>query len=241
MSWLSSLFSPSQKRDTTYTGTKPVTTLQSVTGGPEYYNAISRRLGGQDVGYGDEFANQASNPIIKRMQSNFKSYELPELYSELSASGRRRSSGGFDQIRRAYQEQGLAEGDVYSGLYRENEGVKRKEISDALARMGAYAADEANLVGQRADFDMGDYKNQLSQANSQKQEGNAAFGRLLGTAALGIQGIGGMSGMGGGGGTSMMSQNYAPQQAKYMYPGVQTLSSRMGQQGGISPWMTRIK
>lgn len=244
MSWLSGLFGGDKKRDTTYTGTKPVTSLDAVSGGPEYYKAISERLQGQGVGYGDQYANQVSNPIIARMRNQFSSYDLPELQSQLSATGRRKSSGGFDQLRRAYSDQSLAEGDVYANLYRENEGVKRNEISDALGRMGAYAADNANLVGQRSQFDMGDYKNQLDQASQQRTEGNAAFGRLLGTAALGIQGVGGMGGVQGGGMPQFSpTDNYSNMYQSWGQGGSMNdrVARKAAYQGGYMPYQTRLK
>lgn len=242
MSWLSNLFGGNQKKDTTYTGTKPVTNLSQVAGGPEYYSAISNRLKGEGVGYGETYANQASNPVIARMRNQFSSYDVPELQSQLSATGRRKSSGGFDQLRRAYTDQSLAEGDVYSGLYQQNENQKRTEINDALGRMGAYAADNANLTGQRADFDMGEYKNQLSQAQGQRDAGNAAFGRLLGTAALGLQGVSRF-----GGAQSAMPQFSSTDYASNMFqPWGQggSMNDRLArkkimQSGGVSPVRTR--
>lgn len=243
MSWLSNIFGGNKKRDTTYTGQKPATDLRQVGGGKEYYDAISGRLRGENVGYGDQYASQVSNPIILRMRNQFQGYDIPELQSQLTAQGRRKSSGGFDQLRRAYTDQSLAEGDVYANLYRENEGQKRTEINDALARMGAYAADNANLLGQRAAFDQGDYQNQLKIADSQRQEGNAAFGRLLGTAALGIQGIGGM-----GGGQIAQPQFSSTDFYSNMYqPWGQggSMNDRVARkaayQGGYMPYQTRLK
>lgn len=244
MSWLSSIFKGNKKQDTSYTGQRPATDLRQVGGGQEYYDAISGRLKGQGVGYGEQYADQVSSPIIARMRNQFSSYDVPELQSQLTAQGRRKSSGGFDQLRRAYTDQSLAEGDVYANLYRENEAQKRNEINDALARMGAYAADNATLLGQRAAFDQSDYQNQLKIADSQRQQGGAAFGRLLGTAALGLQGIGGM----GGGTASVMPQFSSTDFYSNMYqPWGQggsmndRVARKVAYQGGYMPYQTRLK
>lgn len=188
----------SEKRDTTYQGPKPVTTLASVQGGPEYYSEIMKRMGGQGVGFGDTYSNKYASPIIARMRNNFEGYELPELKSELTASGRRGGSAGFDQLRRAYQEQGLAEGDVFSRLQQRNEDQQRNEINDALSRVGAYASNEANLVGNRAQFDYADHTKQLATEDARRDAAQDVRLRGLGAAMMFIPGAQG-AGMSMGG------------------------------------------
>lgn len=195
MSWLSKLFK-TDKRDTTYQGPKPVTSLNQVQGGPEYYKTISGRMAGEGVGFGEQYASQASNPVIARMRNQFKSYDIPELASELSATGRRRGSAGFDQMRRAYEDQSLAEGDVYSGLYQQNEAQKRNEMNDALGRMGQYASNEANLVGERANFDYADNQRQVGEEDERRKTVRDLRLRGIGAAMSFIPG-GQTSSMGG--------------------------------------------
>lgn len=84
MSFFGKLFN-SDKKDTTYNGTKPVTSLSQVQGGPEYYNAILGRSRGQNVGYGDSYTSNA-NPQMEQLRNQYTGYQLPALNSELTAT-----------------------------------------------------------------------------------------------------------------------------------------------------------
>jgi len=178
MSFLSKLFG-SEKKDTTYNGPKPITTLNQVQGGPEYYQTILDRMYGRNVGFGDDYASKYSNPIIQNMRSQFTDYQLPELKSELSATGRRRGSGGFDQIRRAYNEQGLQEGDVYSRLQQRNEDQMRNEINDAMGRVGDFAKNEAGLFNNYVNFENANNNRQVAEATARRQAEAAGYQNLL--------------------------------------------------------------
>lgn len=246
MGFFSDLFGKKEKRDTTYTGARPVPSLSGVQGGPEYYNAISGRVRGEGVGFGPNYATQYSNPIIANMRNQFSSYQLPELQSELSRTGRRRGSGGFDQIRRAYQEQGLAEGDIFSRLQQRNEDQERNEINAALADLGAYAQNEAELQNRRVMFDYQDHGRQLQEADSRQAANSAAAQRMVGMAGAGLSGL-----MGGGAGmvsgfspmqSSLPPMNYYARMMPNMsYGDLYNTYSQYGQQGGVSPIKLRLK
>lgn len=134
---------------------EPYQSLSQVQGGPEYYKQILSRSQGQGVGFGDTYAQKYSNPIIQNMRGNFEDYTMPELNSELTATGRRRGSSGFQQIAQAQKEQGLAEGDIFSRLQQRNEDQSRSEINDAMGRVGQYAQNEADLRNNFSNFRMG--------------------------------------------------------------------------------------
>src|SRR3990167_1325661 len=110
-----------QKKDFTYSGPRPPGSLLSVTGGKPYYDTLQARLAGRGVGFGEGYADKYANPIIQNLRSRFESYTMPELESELSRTGRRRGTSGFQQISQARREQGLSEGDVFSRLQQRNE------------------------------------------------------------------------------------------------------------------------
>lgn len=189
MSWLSSLFKPNQKRDTSYTGSKPYSSLTQAEGGGDYLAELKRRMVGQGVGYGDNYASQYSNPIVQNMRNQFESYQLPELKSELSASGRRKGSAGFDQLSRAYANQGYQEGDVYSRLAMQNEAQKRNEINAALEGLGAFAQNDYNARNNYSNFDYALNRAQVGDATAQRAEGAAAGMRGIGTAIGLMSGI----------------------------------------------------
>jgi hypothetical protein len=192
VSWLSNLFKGNQKRDTTYTGNKPATSLTQVRGGQPYYDMIYGRTQGQDLGYGADYASKYASPIIKNSRNKFEGYTIPELKSELSATGRRRGSAGFDQMRRAYEQQGMTEDETFANLQMRNEDQMRNEKNSAISALGTFAQGEANMLADRAQFDYGDYKNQLATADAQREQGRtntrALFdvGAQIAMAAAGI-------------------------------------------------------
>lgn len=180
MSWFSKLFN-SGKHDTTFHGSL-TQDLRDMPGGKEYYDTIMNRLQGRNVGFGPDYAEKYANPIINESRSNFTSYQIPELTSELSRTGRRRGSGGFDQIRRAYQEQGNNENAVFSQLQQRNEDQSRNEINDALARSGQFAQDEATTRDNSVKFQKQLNDDQVAQANARRANESAGLQNLVGAA-----------------------------------------------------------
>lgn len=172
----------SKKRDTTYTGTQPIASLRDTQAGKEYYDKIARRSEGYDVGYGPGYASKYANPIIQRSRAEFQDYYLPELKSELVASGRYGGSGGFDQLRRAYNEQALTEGDIFSRLQQREEDARRQDIAAAIDAQGDVARADADLIGRKAAFDYGQYGNQLSREDQRLANQSAGYQRLVGGA-----------------------------------------------------------
>lgn len=178
MSWLSKLFG-SEKKDTSYTGPRPITTLSQVKGGPEYYQTIIDRMAGRGVGFGDSYASKYASPIVRNMRGYFTDYAVPELKSDLSATGRRRGSAGFSQLEQAYKNQGLAEGDVFSRLQQRNEDQMRNEINDAMGRVGQFAQNEAGLFNNYVNFEKAENDRQVSEAQARRDREAAGYQRLL--------------------------------------------------------------
>lgn len=224
MSWLSNLFSGSQKRDNTYSGPTPYGSLVSAEGGKDYLDAIRGRMQGVGVGYGEDYADRNSSPIVKNMRNRFQSYDIPELQSQLSATGRRKGSGGFDQIRRAYQEQGLNEGDVFARLQQQNDVASHDDVARAIEQLGAFNQNDYNARNTASNFAYNQSRDQVGDAAGQRAEGNAAFQRLIGVGTSLLPTGGGMSSVMPTAQSNAYS-NYAPQQTQYMYPGVQSMQS----------------
>lgn len=152
----------SEKRDTTYTGYRPAPTQAHLQGGPELYKKIMERMSGEGVGFGDEYVSSA-NPIVANMRNQFTTRDIPELNAELSATGRRRGSGGFQQVSDAYERQRLSENDIMARLVQRNEEQKRSEIGDAFGKLQDYVGTEGNLGTTRANFDYGDFQRTLAE------------------------------------------------------------------------------
>ncbi len=239
MSWISSLLGGNQKKSNSYEGPRPYGSLRDAEGGQQYLDTVRQRIAGQGVGYGEGYAQKNSSPIVANMRNNFNSYDIPELTSELSATGRRKGSAGFDQMRRAYQEQGLNEGDVFARLQQANDVASHDDISRAIEQLGAFNQNDYNARNTLANFEYNNNRDQVGNAANQRAEGNAAFQRLIGVGTsllpTSIPSFGGGSSVG-------VSQSYVPQlpQQSY-YPGVSSISKKFGQQGGVSPYSTRLK
>ena len=229
-----SKFFKTDKRDTTYNGPKPYGSLTEAAGGADYLKNITNRLAGQGVGFGDTYADKASNPVIARMRNNFSSYDIPALTSELSATGRRKGSAGFDQMRRAYQEQSLDEGDVYSGLYQKNEDQKRNEINDALGRLGEFNKGDYDARSTIANFENANNNRQIAEEDARRSTVRDLRMKGLASAISFIPGGGGVaSSMGGGSSYSPTQVNQAIEELAWM--------KRLKVSGSLVPQNTRQK
>lgn len=167
------------KKDTTYTGTKPVTSLSQVQGGPEYYKAILDRSNGIGTGYGADYTSNA-NPQIKQLHDAYTGYELPELQSELTATGRRAGSSGFQQVSRSMSDEADKENSIMAQLMQRNAEASHTDQTNAIGDVGNYAENEANLVGQRANFDYADNARQVAEAQKiqdNRSKENSAIGQ----------------------------------------------------------------
>ncbi len=178
MSIFSKLFN-SEKKDTTYRGERPYQSLLESTGGKDYYQKILGRMNGQGVGFGDNYASKYANPIVNNLRNNFESYTMPELTSELSVTGRRRGTGGFDQVRRAYNEQALTEGDVFSRLQQRNEDAQREDINNAIEGVGDFNQRDANTKNNYANFEYADNNRQVTEANQRRANQATGYQNLL--------------------------------------------------------------
>lgn len=192
MSWLSNWLGTS-KKDTTYTGPKPLASLRSIEPGQKYYQTLVDRMAGRGVGYGDEYVSTA-NPIVANKRAQFTGYTLPELKSELSATGRRKGSAGFAQLDKAYRQQGLDENEIIANLVQRNEEQKRAEINNAVTGMGDFANNEANLTNTYANFENANNQEQVRQAQAYRDKQAATMDKLS-------QGIGSIMTMPLGGNT----------------------------------------
>lgn len=181
--FLSKLFGgSSDKRDTTYNGPQPYAHLYDAPGGSDALAEFRRRLAGQGVGYGDAFATQASNPIIANMRAKYNSDVMPELVSELSATGRRRGSGGFAQLSKSLQGQALDEGDVFARAYMDNEQQKRSEINNALTGLERFGMNEVGVQGKYVDAQKADNEAQLRREDARRTARGGEIERALGFA-----------------------------------------------------------
>lgn len=243
MSLLSKLFN-SGKRDETFQGGSLPSTIYDVPGGKEYTDTVSARLAGRGVGFGEGYADKYSSPIIQNMRGQFQDYTLPELKSELSATGRRAGSSGFGQIKQAYQQEGNQEGDIFSRLQQRNEDQMRSEINDALGRQGGIADKNAALNETSVRFEKSKNDQQNATEHERLTNQSAGYQKLAqaGGEALmntAVPGLGSLAGGSSGGFTSSFASpygNFTPSAppANYDYSNISSrLAARQGQRGRI--------
>ena len=218
--FFSRLFNTKKTTDAYDNPVEPYQSLNQVQGGPEYYKKIMERMNGQGVGFGDTYASKYANPIIQNSRANFEDYQMPELNSELSATGRRRGSSGFQQIAQAQKEQGLAENDIFSRLQQRNEDQGRSEINQGIQDVGNYANNEASMRDNFSNFRMG-IMDKRAGINAQRNANEAAG--LQNMVYAGSDAISSLYGGGQG-----LGQRQAPQVASY---GVGNPNVGFGQSG----------
>lgn len=242
MSILSKLFG-SQKKDYTYNGPRPVSTLADVPGGKEYYQNITDRLAGRGVGYGADYVGYA-NPEVTKSHDYFTSYQVPELKSELTASGRRGGSSGFQQLNKAYQEQGLNESAIVGRLAQRNAEASREDTNTALSGLGNYANNEVNLKNNAANFEYDKiYAPQVNREQDRVQAEAKGYQGLLDrglqAAGYGLSSYAAPAAAAGGGFNDIFDSNtgaWKPTSPPSYYSGrgvSARLAARQGQYGGV--------
>lgn len=220
MSLLKNLFKT--QKTPSYGGIQPYGTLMDAQGGSEYYQKILDRSNGIGGGYSSDYVDKASNPVIARMRNQFSSYDLPELKSELTATGRRAGSSGFQQLSKAYENQGLNEEAAYAPIYQQAEEAKRADTNTGISDLGAFNTGDYNARNTLAGFQQREYGQAV--ANTQNDNAaNTSKAQNIGNFAVSAAGIpftGGASALGSspisyGGQTYATSQPPLNQQNYY--------------------------
>lgn len=246
MSLFGNLFN-SNKQSQNSVNAVPIRSLSQVPGGKEYFQTIQDRIAGRGTGYGADYTSFA-NPQIANLKNNFESYQLPELKSELTATGRRAGSSGFQQIAKAYQEEGLNENSILGNLMQRNAEASHTDVNNAINAEGAYAQNEANMSNAGAQFDYNNTNQQLDNEKARlanQSKGYQQIGQGITDAAMNFAVPGaasfmgaGNSGSGGYGSTFNSGGQYwkpsAPP-ANYNYSNIGArLAQRNGQMGSIA-------
>lgn len=197
MSLFSSLFKTS--KTPTYSGPTPYKSLLDSAGGQDYFKKITDRSNGVGVGYSPEYVDKVTNPVIARMRNQFNSYDLPELKSELTATGRRAGSPGFQQIAKAYENQGLNEEAAYAPIYQSAEQAKREDKNAGVQELGAFNTGDYNAQNTYANFDRDTFNTSMKNRQYDNEQNQSTAGRIVGAGAqLLFGGGGGYSPYGGG-------------------------------------------
>lgn len=192
MSLLSNLWKT--QKTPSYGGVQPYDHLTDAVGGSDYFKKITDRSNGIGVGYGDNYTSYA-NPQIANLRGTFNTRTVPELKSELTATGRRAGSSGFQQIQDAYNKEGLSENDIMAQLMQRNAEASHNDTNQGIADLGAFNANDYNARNHLADFQNNQYKQETANIQSDRNANNEKGANIVqGAVALaGIPFTGGAS------------------------------------------------
>lgn len=207
---------------------------------PQAYGNLStlanNYINGIGTGYGDNFVNNATNPVAQSMRRNYQNVTAPTISSNYSSRGLGNSS-------LAANAQGLAEGNVESDIgnlmsqfYTMNEAQKKNDINTGAGLSQNLLSGDVAQQNKQADTSL-QIQNQTNQNQAYNQNRDAGLaGNMLQSgaqllnplggalssfgSAVGTNGIGSLfSGIGGAAsqlGTSL-NQNQLAQQLYNLY------------------------
>lgn len=135
----------------------------------------SRRIAGNDLGFGPEFLDKATNPTIQGIERNFSQNTLPRLSSQLSARGVNRSIGpglATDVLSRAEGDKNQGISELLSQFYTLNETQKKADFGQALDLSKGLQDQQASMLNNKALA-----SERLSQRTQDQANTNAAVDR----------------------------------------------------------------
>lgn len=118
---------------------------------PKLRDLASRRISGQDLGFGNDFVDKAANPAIANLDASFKNRTLPRINSEASKRGIARSSIVTDQIGQAEQQNNREVNDLISKFFTLNEAQKKTDFTQGLNLATGLQDQQAGLLQNKAD------------------------------------------------------------------------------------------
>jgi len=185
MSLLSGLFKT--KKTPSYGGIQPYGTLMDAYGGKDYYNTILGRSQGNSKGYGDDYVDTA-NPQIAQLRNQYTGYDLPELKSELSATGRRAGSSGFQQIARSMSDQSDKENAIKARLAQNQSEAIYNDTNQGINDLGAFNTGDFNARKSLADFQQNQYRQESSNIQNDRSR-NDQMAQNIGQGAVALAGV----------------------------------------------------
>ena len=176
MSWISDMFKTT--KTPSYNGLRPPTSQTGLYGGQDYYNQINNRSQGIGVGYGPDYTSYA-NPQIAQSHNAYTGYALPELKSELTATGRRAGSAGFQQLARSQSDQADKENSIMAQLMQRNAEASNADVNKAIEAKGSWVKNEAGLGENAANFDNDLYGQQTKNLQYDKGMNDQRTGNVI--------------------------------------------------------------
>lgn len=165
----------------------------------ELRNLASRRIQGQDLGFGEDFVDKSTNAQAKRMRQDYQDYTSPMLDSELSKRGVSRSAGpglATDIKTRAIQTNQSDIDQLMERFFTLNEAQKKSDQTEGIKVGDQLNTQYLNQGNESArQFNAAEAGNTartagvaaVNNANSQARQNNTlqALGGFMGSGGLG--------------------------------------------------------
>lgn len=151
--------------------------------GTNLRDLVSKRLfKGEDLGFGPEFVDKATNPAIQASETYFKEKTMPQINSQLSARGLARSAGpnlATDVISKAGRDQNNYVQQLVSQFFTLNEMQKKQDFSESLGVAQNLNNQEERMANARAVASQ-----QLAKDTAGQQNLNASIDRETGNTIM---------------------------------------------------------
>ena len=203
MGILSKFFSggQSEKRDTTYQGPRPHSSVTSGVLGKQLRDTLSARMAGQGVGIpggnvGQTYGSNIANRIMKRGRDEIDNFRSQRAADVGRGAGALSSPVVANQLLNLKLEAGASKDQIDL----DNELLKRREIADAIGRGQQFNASDVNALTNYSNFEKGLHNDQITQENARRKAEADANGQIFDAILAASTGgmTGGMSGGGGG-------------------------------------------
>lgn len=141
-----------------YKGFEPYSSLKEIPEGQKYATTLQERLAGRGVGFREKELSSLTSPYAAQARAGLKEQTIPQISAQASARGVGRSTIPVSRIglESAATERSIEE--KIAALRLANEAQRRQEINQALSGLGQFTSAEAAQRGQRAGFDIGEFR-----------------------------------------------------------------------------------
>lgn len=126
---------------TKYTGPLPYTSQTDFPVGKALNDLILSGLSGKNWGYGEDFVNRTTSPMVRHLQSKWPDTQK-EIQDAYSARGLGRSTPVARDIGKAAEERDMNINDILAQAYMINEQQKKTDEQNALGRGQAFSGQE---------------------------------------------------------------------------------------------------
>lgn len=160
---------------------------RDTTSGGQVAKTLEERMAGLNVGIPQSVLDNRAGTIATPYRTQFQKYTKPAISASASARGLGRSTIPTAQIAQKSQETEETIADKIGGLRVGNEELKRREISDAIARLQAGAVNEAGAASGTASLNLGEFERQQTIRDANVDEANKDTSKFKALVGQGVK------------------------------------------------------